>query len=184
MIRDSAQGNALRRSEYDAHPGPMTLPTLTINADGTMADANEAALELLRVTLQQLRELPPGAFSAEPPDPAADAAFREQWEREGAPDIGGEGTLRRPDGTSVRVKFGITPLDDGRFLAILQEIDAEPDAPPIIYTAGQVLAEWRAAERRLAAIVEGSPEWRALSDEIEVFRRRYQAVFDRRAGAT
>jgi len=162
----------------------MTLPTLTINADGTMADANEAALDLLRVTLQQLRELPPGAFSAEPPDPAAGEAFREQWEREGTPDIGGEGTLRRPDGTSVRVKFGITPLDDGRFLAILEEIEAEHDAPPLLYTAGQVLAEWRAAERRLAAIVEGSPEWTAVSDEIEVFRRRYHALFDRRAGAT
>lgn len=162
----------------------MTLPTLTINADGKIADANEAALDLLRVTLEQARALPPGAFSAEPPDPAADKSFREQWEREGTPDIGGEGTLRRPDGTSVRVKFGITPLDDGRFLAILEEIDAGHDAPPILYTAGQVLAEWRAAERRLAAIVEGSPEWTAVSDEIEVFRRRYHALFDRRAGAT
>jgi PAS domain-containing protein len=162
----------------------MTLPTLTINADGTIADANDAALHLLRVTLEQVRELPAGAFSAEPPDPAAGEAFREQWEREGTPDISGEGTLRRPDGTSVRVKFGITPLDDGRFLAILEEIDADQDAPPILYTAGQVLAEWRAAERRLAAIVEGSPEWTAVMDEIEVFRRRYHALFDRRAGAT
>lgn len=162
----------------------MTLPTLTINADGTMADADQAALDLLRVTLQQLRELPPGAFSAEPPDPAASEAFRAQWEREGTPDIGGEGTLRRPDGTTVRVKFGITPLDDGRFLAILEEIEAEHDAPPLLYTAGQVLAEWRAAERRLAAIAEGSPEWTAITDEIEVFRRRYHALFDRRAGAT
>lgn len=162
----------------------MTLPTLTINADGTMAEANAAALDLLRVTLQQLRELPPGAFSAEPPDRAADEAFREQWEREGTPDIGGEGTLRRPDGTSVRVKFGITPLEDGRFLAIMEEVEAEPDAPRLLYTAGQALAEWRAAERRLAAIVEGSPEWAAVSDEIETFRRRYHALFERRAGAT
>ena len=162
----------------------MTLPTLTINADGTIADANAAALDLLRVTLEQVRALPPGALSADPPDPGANKAFREQWEREGNPDIGGEGTLRRADGTSARVRFGIAPVDDGRFLAILEEIEAEPDAPPILYTAGQVLAEWRAAERRLAAIVEGSPEWAAVSDEIETFRRRYHALFDRRAGAT
>ena len=165
-------------------PSQMTVPTLTINADGTMADANAAALDLLRVTLQQLRELPPGAFSAEPADPAADQAFREQWENEGNPDIGGEGTLQRPDGSSVRVKFGITPLNDGRFLAIMEEVEAEHDAPPLLYTAGQALAEWRAAERRLAAIVEGSPEWTAVTEEIEVFRRRYHALFDRRAGAT
>jgi len=162
----------------------MTLPTLTINADGTMADANAAALDLLRVTLGELRALPPGAFSPEPPDPVASEAFRKQWERQGNPDIGGEGTLQRPDGSSVRVKFGITPLEDGRFVAILEEIDAETDAPAILYTAGQVLAEWRAAERRLAAIVEGSPEWTAVTTEIEVFRRRYHALFDRRAGAT
>jgi hypothetical protein len=162
----------------------MTLPTLTINPDGTMADANAAALDLLRVSLEQLRKLPSGAFSAEPSDPAAGEAFRKEWEREGTPDIAGEGTLRRPDGTSVRVKFGITPLEDGRFLAILEEVEAEHDAPALLYTAGQVLAEWRAAERRLAAIVEGSPEWTAVSDEIEVFRRRYHALFDRRAGTT
>ncbi len=160
----------------------MTLPTLTLNADGTAADANDAALALLRVTLADLRALPPGALSVDPPDPAASQAFREQWEREGEPDIGGEGTLRRPDGSTVRVKFGITPLDDGRFLAIMEELPVATEAPPVLYTAGQVLAEWRAAERRLAAIVEGSAEWQSVSDEIEVFRRRYHALFDQRGG--
>jgi len=162
----------------------MSLPTLTINADGTLADANAAALALLRVTLEELVKLPPGAFSPEPPDPADGDAFREEWERQGTPDIGGEGTLKRLDGSSIRVKFGITPLEDGRFLAIMEEVEAEVDAPPVLYTAGQVLAEWRAAERRLAAIVEGSPEWTAVSDEIEVFRQRYHALFERRARAT
>ena len=160
----------------------MTLPTLTLNADGTPADANDEALALLRVTLAELRALPAGALSVDPPDPAASQAFREQWEREGEPDIGGEGSLRRPDGSIIRVKFGITPLDDGRFLAIMEEIPAATQAPPVLYTAGQVLAEWRAAERRLAAIVEGSPEWQAVSEEIEVFRRRYQALFEQRSG--
>ena len=158
----------------------MTLPTLTLNADGTTADANDAALALLRVTLDELRALPPGALSVEPPDPAASEAFREEWQRAGTPDIGGEGTLRRPDGTTVRVKFGIARLDEGRFLAIMEEIPGHPEAPPVLYTAGQVLAEWRAAERRLAAIAEGSAEWEAVSAEIDVFRRRYHALFDQR----
>ena len=158
----------------------MTLPTLTLNADGTTADANDAALALLRVTLDELRALPPGALSVEPPDPAAGEAFREEWQRAGTPDIGGESTLRRPDGTTVRVKFGITPLDEGRFLAIIEEIAGHAEAPPVLYTAGQVLAEWRAAERRLAAIAEGSAEWDAVSAEIDAFRRRYHALFDQR----
>jgi hypothetical protein len=162
---------------------PMTLPTLILNPDGTTAEANDAALALLRTTLEQLRELPPGAFAAEPPDRAADRAFREQWERAGTPDLGGEATVRRLDGTSLRVKFGITPMDDGRFLTIMEEVQAETGAPPVVYTAGQVLAEWRAAERRLAAIPEGSEEWRTVSEEIDVFRRRYHALFDQRGGA-
>jgi PAS domain-containing protein len=172
-----------RSNDADGPHATTTLPTLTLNADGTMADANVEALAFLRVTLAELRALPPGAFSAEPRDPAAGEAFREQWQREGSPDIGGEGTLRRLDGSSVRVKFGITPLEDGRFLAIMEEVDAKLDAPPVLYTAGQALAEWRAAERRLAAIVEGSAEWQAVSQEIEEFRRRYHALFDQRARA-
>ena len=102
----------------------MAVPKLISNADGTIAEANDAALTLLRATLEQLRELPPGALSPEPPDPNASEAFREEWERQGSPDVGGEGTVRRLDGTTVRVKFGITPMDDGRFLVLLEEVAA------------------------------------------------------------
>jgi PAS domain-containing protein len=161
----------------------VAVPTLISNADGTIAEANDAALTLLRATLEQLRELPPGALSPQPPDPNASEAFREEWERQGSPDVGGEGTVRRLDGTTVRVKFGITPMDDGRFLVLLEEVAAVIDAPPVLYTAGQVLAELRAAERRLAAIPEGSDEWRSVSEEIDAFRRRYHALFDQRGGA-
>jgi len=59
------------------------------------------------------------------------------------------------------------------------ELGAPIDAPPVVYTAGQVLAEWRAAERRLDAIPEGTAEWRAVRHDIDVFRRRYQAMFKR-----
>ena len=161
----------------------MTLPTLILNADGSTADANAAALELLRVTLDELRALPPGAFSPEPLDPAAGEAFREDWERQGSPDLSGEGTIRRLDGSEVRVKFGITPTEDGRFVAIMEEVAAPVEAPQVLYTAGQVLAHWRAAERRLAEIPEDSDEWRAVMQEIDTFRSRYHALFDRQGVA-
>jgi hypothetical protein len=74
-------------------------------------------------------------------------------------------------------------MDDGRFLVMMEEKPAETGAPTVLYTAGQVLAEWRAAERRLAEIPEGSEEWRAVSDEVDLFRRRYHALFDQRGGA-
>ena len=161
----------------------MTLPTLILNPDGSTADANAAALELLRVTLDELRALPPGAFSPEPPDPAATDAFREEWERQGSPDMAGEGTVRRLDGSEVRVKFGITPTDDGRFVAIMEEVAAPVDTPQVLYTAGQVLALWRAAERQLAEIPEGSAEWQAVTREVDRFRARYHELFDRRGVA-
>lgn len=157
----------------------MTLPTVILNSDGTTEDANAAALEMLGVSLEVLKSLPPGALSPEPPDPVGEAAFREQWESEGQPDIAGQATVKRLDGSQIRVKFGLTPLDDGRFVAVMEPVDGEPDAAPVVYTAGQVLAEWRAAERRLMEIPEGSAEWRAIHRDIEMFRTRYQDIFKR-----
>jgi PAS domain S-box-containing protein len=152
---------------------------MVINADGTTADASPAALELLGLTLEQLRALPPGALSPEPRDEVAQAAFREEWERQGLPDIGGEATMRRLDGTSIRVKFGITPIEDGRFLALIEPVAGPVQQPPTLYTAGQVLAEWRAAERRMIEIPPDSAEWHDTQAEIDTFRKRYQELFKR-----
>ena len=157
----------------------MTMPTLIITPDGTTADANPAALELLRVSLDEIRALPAGAFSPEPPDPEASRAFREAWEDQGEPDVGGEATIRLLDGSALRVRFGITPIEDGRLMAIMEKVDADTDAPPVMHTAGQALAHWRAAERMLVEIPEGTAEWRAVSHEVEVFRSRYHELFER-----
>jgi hypothetical protein len=118
-------------------------------------------------------------LSPEPADPVAQAAFREHWEGQGSPDIGGEATMRRLDGTSIRVKFGITPIEDGRYLAVLEPVAGLTQQPPTVYTAGQVLAEWRAAERRMIAIPPDTAEWHDTQAQIETFRRRYQEVFRR-----
>ena len=152
---------------------------MVINADGTTADASPAALELLGLTLEQLRALPPGALSPEPRDPEAQEAFLEQWERQGSPDIGGEATMRRLDGSSIRVRFGLKPIEDGRFLALIEPIAGPTEQPPVVYTAGQVLAEWRAAERRMIEIPPDSDEWHVAQAEIETFRKRYQELFKR-----
>jgi PAS domain S-box-containing protein len=152
---------------------------MVLNADGTTADASPAALELLGLTLEQLRALPPGALSPEPRDEQAQEEFRAQWERQGSPDIGGEATMRRLDGTSIRVKFGLTPIEDGRFLAMIEPVAGPTQQPAIVYTAGQVLAEWRAAERRMIEIPPDSDEWRVAQAEIETFRVRYQELFRR-----
>jgi PAS domain S-box-containing protein len=153
---------------------------MVLNADGTTADASPAALELLGLTLEQLRALPPGALSAEPRDEQDREAFLNQWQLQGQPDIGGEATMRRLDGTSIRVKFGLTPIEDGRFLALIEPVAGPTEQPTVVYTAGQVLAEWRAAERRMIEIPPDTPEWRSAQSEIDTFRQRYQELFKKR----
>ena len=159
----------------------MTDATMILNEDGTAAEASPAALDILGVTLDQLRELPRGAFVATPSDPDAEAAFREQWERQGSPEIGGEATIRRRDGAQVRIKFAISPLGDGRYRAELIPVDGATDAPSTFYTAGEVLAEWREAERRLSTLPSGSPETELVQAEINTLRARYQELFRREA---
>jgi len=159
----------------------MTDATMILNEDGTASEASPAALAILGVTLDQLRELPGGAFSATEPDPEADAAFRERWERQGSPDFGGEATIRRLDGERVRIRFALSQLEDGRYRALLIPVAGSPDAPPVIYTAGEVLAEWRSAERRLATLPAGNPEIEQVQADIAAFRAQYQELFKRQA---
>jgi PAS domain-containing protein len=151
--------------------------TLIVHADGRILDASADALSLLRLTLDEVRALPPGAFAADPPDPEHDAAFRATWEEAGRPDVGGTATLRRLDGSEVRVRFALSMRDDGTVLAVLDPIDGPSGAAPTVYTAGTVLQSWRAAERHLAQVIEGSAEWAAISAEIEHFRALYQDLF-------
>lgn len=155
----------------------MMDATMILNEDGTAVDASPEALAILGVTMDQLRDLPGGAFSASAPDPEGDAAFRDAWVDQGSPDIGGEATIQRLDGDKVRVKFAITPLEGGRYRAVLMRAPGSTEAATSLYTAGEVLAQWRAAERRLETLTPGSPELEDVQSDIEVFRARYQELF-------
>jgi hypothetical protein len=42
---------------------------------------------------------------------------------------------------------------------------------------GEVLREWRAAERALAELAPGTPEWTRALRDVELLRIRYQQVF-------
>jgi PAS domain-containing protein len=154
-------------------------PTIIVTADGAYSDANASALELLGVTLDEFRASSPGRFSVELSDPDAEAAFREQWEAAGRPDVGGSSMIRRADGSQVRVKFAIREVDDGTYMVLLTPVPVEPGAPAALYTAGEVLAAWRAAERRLEAVSEDAPERHEILEDIAEFRQRYQLVFQR-----
>jgi PAS domain-containing protein len=155
----------------------VPIATMILDPDLTPIDASAAALELIGATMDELRRLPPGGLAAEPDAAESAIALRDTWKASGNPELGGETTIRRLDGRRVRVKFGLTPMDDGRFLAILEPVATPVERPDVIYTAGQVLAEWRAAERRMTEVPQDSPEGRRIRADIEVFRARYQDVF-------
>lgn len=53
----------------------------------------------------------------------------------------------------------------------------EPPTPAGRPSAGDLLRDWRAAERDLAGLEPGSAAWRRLQAEIERLRERYQEAF-------
>ena len=55
------------------------------------------------------------------------------------------------------------------------------DAPASVYTAGDVLAQWREAERRLSTLPPDSPEIDVVQADINLYRTRYQELFRRNA---
>jgi PAS domain S-box-containing protein len=154
----------------------MNEAVLVVGADGRYEDASAAALDMLGLSLDELRALPPRTLSTTPPDEAD--ALREEWTRLGATAAAGEGNIRRPDGTEIRVRFVLRARTDGRYEAVLQPATTSRSEPLLLYTAGEVLAEWRAAERRLSEIEPGSKEWELLRSEIATFREKYRSLFD------
>jgi hypothetical protein len=88
----------------------------------------------------------------------------------------GTAGIRRADGTTIRVSYAIE-ADESAVRARIWPVDGSPDAPTTLYTVGDVLREWRAAERELAELSPGTPEWARTLDEIVVLRRQYQEIF-------
>ena len=156
---------------------------ILVSADSVILDASDTALDLLGLTLEQLKTLPPGALSLEE-DKQASAEFAAAWQEAGRGTIVGAGTARLLDGRLIRVRYLITPQADGSFEIILESSGESVAAPPRTYTVGDVLSAWRAAERKLAAVDPGGEEWTAAQAEIEHFRAEYQRVARRTRAAT
>lgn len=149
---------------------------ITIDKAGHYVAANPAALDLLGVSLAELRASEPGRFAVQPAIEAEQAALRDQWEAGGEQPLVGTAGLRRGDGSTVRVSYAIETVASG-FLARIRPVEGSPEAPPTLFTAGAVLREWRAAERVLAELAPGTPEWTRAQGEVEMLRGRYQRLF-------
>jgi PAS domain-containing protein len=149
---------------------------VNLDAEGRYIGANKPALELFGVTLAELRASSPDRFAIRPTDHYEQAALREEWESTGSRPLVGTTGLKRADGTTIRVSYAIETTGAG-FRARMWQVEGSPEAPPSVFSLGSVLHEWRAAERNLAELVPGTPEWGRTLDEIELLRERYQELF-------
>ena len=156
---------------------PLVEPTLRMDSQGSIQDANEAALALLGLSVDDLRALPAGALSAEPADPEEQAALRAQWAAAGSHALAGLTTIKRGDGSRVRVAFAIALQSDGSFIATLNEAPGSLAAKSRIYTVGDVLARWRAADRQLQRLPTDSADYDEVREEVEDLRAQYQRIF-------
>ena len=149
---------------------------INIDPSGRYVHANEPALQLLGVTLDELRASPPDRFAIRPTSESEQAAFRAEWESVGARPLIGTAGMKRADGSTIRVSYAIEATGSG-FRARLWQVEGAPEAPPTVFTVGGVLRQWRAAERELAELTPGSPEHARTAGEIEMLRGKYHELF-------
>ena len=150
-----------------------------LDRDGHYLDADEAALELLGVeSVDALRETSPDTFAALPPDPEEQEAWRKAYFSSQAEGVLAEGAFRRLDGELVRVRTAILDEGDGTFRALFYPVERPTtNLTAKIYRIADVLAEWRAAERRLVELKPASEEGRRVQADIEGLRAQYQEMF-------
>jgi PAS domain S-box-containing protein len=152
------------------------LAVISLDTAWRYVDASPAALELLGVTLAELRSSERDRFALHAADDAEQAAMRARWEAGGAQPMAGTTGLRRADGAEIRVSYTLERIEGG-FRVWIWQIDGAPDAPTTVLSVGDVLREWRAAERALAGLRPGSPELALMLNEIGLLRSQYQRLF-------
>lgn len=159
--------------------------SVILDRDGRYIDADERALDLLGVgTVDELRSTPPDIFAAVPPDPEEQEAWRKAYFASRAEGVLAEGAFRRLDGELVRVRSAIMEEPDGRFRALFYVIERPTtNLAARTYRIGDVLAEWRAAERRLSAVDPDTEEGRRLQSDVDVLRAQYHQLVKRAAGS-
>ncbi len=152
--------------------------TVILDREGRYLDADDAALELLGVaSVEEFRTMSPAVFAAVPPDPEEQDAWRKAYFASRAEGVIAEGAVRRTDGELVRIRTAILEEPDGRFRALFYTIERPTtNVAARVFRIGDVLSEWRAAERQLREVDPNSREGRDLQREVDLLREQYQQL--------
>ena len=148
---------------------------ILLTASGGILSATPAALDLLGLTLDELKALPPGSMTLDQ-DRVDSAAFGDAWEGSGRAPIIGSATAQLTSGRRIRLRYLIRVQDDGTLEAFLESSPESIAKPSRMYTVGSVLSAWRAAERHLEELAVDSPEWAIAHSESEHFRSEYRRL--------
>lgn len=161
----------------------MRAATVVLDLEGRYLDADARALDLLGVeSVEALRAMAPDTFAAVPPDPEEQRAWREAYFSSRAEGVLAEVPIQRLDGELVRVRTAILEEPGGRFRALFYPIERPTtNLTTRIFRIADVLAEWRAAERRLVELPPGSDDAATVAAEIEVLREQHRQLFSRRS---
>jgi len=161
---------------------------LVADRQGRYIDADAGALELLGLTLEELRSMQVGDLSG----PHAEMA-RTVWRRlaaTGQDMSSGEGDLYLPNGSRLRVRYTrIGALPTGQYELFLEPVQLPgEDRPPTSDRPSTILREWRVAEREAeAAATSGGPGAMGVPDDAtdaaDKLRRLYQDSFSARTKA-
>ena len=159
--------------------------TVILDREGRYIDADESALDLLGVaSVDELRGTPPEAFAAVPPDPVEQEAWRKAYFASRAEGVLAEGAFRRLDGELVRVRTAIMQEPDGLFRALFYPIERPTtNLSTKTYRIADVLAEWRAAERRLAEVDLDTDDGRTVQRDVDLLRAQYHQLVSRATAA-
>ena len=161
---------------------PDRLARVLISADGRYLDANALALELLGVDADALRTHQVGDFTV----PEFRDGSRASWAHMAATGqvefLIDETFLLRPDGTASVVKVHpVVPGEaPGTWWAQFEPIAGPRGRVLSLAKPNQVLNAWRAAERRAAALPEGTEEREAAERTAAGLGGLYRAALDLR----
>jgi len=151
---------------------------LVIDEGGRYLAADEQLLARLGYTLDELRSLRVGALSTAEP-----AAADDLWRRYVAGEIEiprhRQGVIRARDGRTFEVIFlGVDRRGPAEWELRLQFIGERPATGP--RTLQYILADWRAAERRLADMADDDPTRPYLDTLVAQLRAQYRRETTRR----